>query len=388
MKKKILLATPIYPPEIGGPATYTKELSQRLHDKYDLTILTYGEEGKSPVFPGTKLITINKSLSMPIRVLMYTLKLLSISKDFDLIYVQNAVASGLPVAINKMIRKTPFILKFVGDEAWERATQRKETTKFLEDFLANYKTEKLGKWIKVLLAIQRFTLQKADIVTTPSQYLGEALIKNYGVKAENFLVNYNASETEDKELEFPVAKKEFQVCTTARLTKWKNIDGLIEAIKIVKPKFPELSFVTSGDGPELTHLQNLTKKLDAEGYVKFLGRVSREETYKLRKESAIYILNSTYEGLPHTALTTFQARIPIIATDTPGTNEAVYDGVTGLLVPVNNPNKLAEAIERLLNDKGLQKKLVEGGTKILNEKFSWEAHIKNLESFFNKISKK
>lgn len=385
MKKKLLICTPIYPPEIGGPATYTKELSERLHNKYDITILTYGENDKSPVFPGTKLVTISKSLSMPIRILLYTLKLLTISKNFDLIYVQNAVASGFPVAINKMIKGTPFILKFVGDEAWERATQRKETTKFLEDFLENNKNEKLSKWVRILLLIQGFTLRKANIVTTPSKYLGEALVKNYGVKKENFITNYNASETEERELAFPVSKKEFQICTTARLTKWKGIEGIIEASKLLKEKFPELTCVIAGDGPELSNLQELSKKLGTESYVKFLGRVSRDETYKLRKESSIYVLNSTYEGLPHTALTSFQAQIPIVATDTPGTNEAVYDGATGLLVPVNSSTKLGEAIERLLKDKELQKKLIEGGTKILNEKFSWEAHIKNLESFFEKL---
>jgi glycosyltransferase involved in cell wall biosynthesis len=313
---------------------------------------------------------------MPIRVFLYTLKLLRISKNFDLIYVQNAVAAGLPVAINKMIKGTPFILKFVGDEAWERATQRKETTKFLEDFLSDYtkatpdkENKKLSRWVKLLLKIQGFTLRKADIVTTPSQYLGEALVKNYGVKKENFLTNYNASETEEKELPFPVTKKEFQICATARLTKWKGIDGILEASKILKTKFPEFTFVIAGDGPELANLQELSKKLGTDGYVKFLGRVSREETYKLRKESAVYVLNSTYEGLPHTALTSFQAHIPIVATDTPGTNEAVYDGVSGLLVPVNSPEKLAEAIEKLLKDKVLQQKLIDGGTKILNEKF-------------------
>ncbi len=391
MLKKILLATPIYPPEIGGPATYTKELSERLGAKHDITILTYGEINKSPVFPNTKLILIKKSLSMPVRIFLYTWKLIQISKNYDLIYVQNAVASGLPVAINKKLRGTPYILKFVGDEAWERAAQRKETSKFLEEYLADQNSsnpeEKMGRWIKLLMWIQGFALRNANIVTTPSAYLRDALVKNYKVNNDRAITNYNASEEEERELHFPVTKKPHQICTTARLTKWKGIDGIIEASKILKAKYPDFSCVIAGDGPELNNLQMLAKALEVETQVKFTGRVSRDETYKIRKESAVYVLNSTYEGLPHTALTTFQAQIPIVATDTPGTNEAVYNEVSGLLVPMNDPASLAKAIERVFEDQALANKLVEGGTKILHEKFSWNAHLKNLEGFFNKVAK-
>lgn len=387
-KKKILICTPIYPPEIGGPATYTKELSERLSDKYDITILTYGEEGKSPVFPNTELIIIKKSLSMFVRVFLYTFKLLQISEKFEVVYVQNAVAAGFPVAINKILRGTPYILKFVGDEAWEKATQRKETEKFLEDFLEHKDTEKLSKWVKLLLKIQGFVLRRADIVTTPSEYLGKALVKNYGVNPERAITNYNASENEERVLAFPIVKKPHQIVATARLTKWKGIEGILEAVKILKEKYSDIMFLVAGDGPEFLNLQNKAKELEVENQVKFLGRVSRDETYKIRKESEVYILNSSYEGLPHTALTTFQAQIPIVATDTPGTNEAVYNEVTGLLVPVNDSRALAEAVIRIFEDKILAEKLVAGGTKILNEKFSWESHLKNLDAFFAKVAKK
>lgn len=385
MKPKILLATPIYPPEIGGPATYTKELIEKLKNDFEITVLTYGDKNKSPLFDGSTLHIIDKNKSMPVRLMLYTIKLLSLARKVDVIYVQNAVAAGLPVAIASKILGKPFILKFVGDEAWERATQRKETTKFLEDFL---NAPEGGTWIKMLRTIQGFVLRRASIVTTPSAYLGELLVKNYGVKKERMITNYNASETEDRELPFTPEKKSHQIVATARLTKWKGVDGILEAVKILKDKYADVSFVVAGDGPELENLQKQAKDLGVAEYVKFLGRVSREETYKLRKESTVYVLNSTYEGLPHTALTSFQAQIPIVATDTPGTNEAVYNDVSGLLVPMNDSVKLAEAISRLFDDAALRDKLVAGGTKILHEKFSWESHIKNLKTFFKDVVKK
>src|SRR4051812_10171387 len=116
---KIVLATPIYPPEIGGPATYTKELAERLHNRHELTIVAYTDVQEA--FPGTKLVAVSKRRPLAIRLIKFFLAVLKVSRNADLIYVQNAMAAGLPVVLASMITDKPFILKFVGDEAWERA---------------------------------------------------------------------------------------------------------------------------------------------------------------------------------------------------------------------------------------------------------------------------
>jgi glycosyltransferase involved in cell wall biosynthesis len=100
----------------------------------------------------------------------------------------------------------------------------------------------------------------------------------------------------------------------------------------------------------------------------------------------VYVLNSTYEGLPHTALTSFAAEIPMVATDIPGTNEAVYHEKTGLLVKPGDDAALAEAIARIFDNPELGARLVDNGTKLLVEKFSWNSHIKNLLGIFEKVS--
>ena len=120
-------------------------------------------------------------------------------------------------------------------------------------------------------------------------------------------------------------------------------------------------------------------------HVDFLGNISRAETWRLRKQSEVYVLNSTYEGLPHTVLTSFAAEIPTVATDIPGTNEALYHEQTGLLVRPGDDQDLANAIERLLNEPALGIKLAENGTKLLKEKFSWEAHLKTLNDIFKSV---
>ena len=373
---KIVLATPVYPPEIGGPATYTKELATRLKDEHEIVIVAYAST--SEVIPGTTLFVASKRRPLPLRLFKFTFDLFRASRGADVIYVQNAMAAGLPAVLVSRLRRVPLVLKFVGDEAWERASQEHRTKKRLEEFLANPD----GGWRTTLrMLIQGFVLRHSNIVTTPSSYLRDVIVRTYGIDEERAVVNYNAAE-KDVETPFPATLVRHQIVATARLVEWKGLDGIIRAVALLKEQFPDVRAIIAGDGPEEEKLKALARELGITDRVVFPGRVSRAETWHLRKSSEIYVLNSTYEGLPHTVLTSFAARIPTIATDIPGTNEAVYDSVSGLLVPAGDDHALAEAIARLFRDPALRAKLVAGAEKILAEKFSWEAHLETLLGFF------
>ncbi|MBX4189050.1 glycosyltransferase family 4 protein [Candidatus Parcubacteria bacterium] len=376
---KILVATPIYPPEIGGPATYTKELCERLHKDHQITVVAYTDVREA--FPGTTLIPVSKRRPLPIRLIKYFWAVWHASKDCDLIYVQNAMAAGLPVALASKLRGKPFILKFVGDEAWERASQHKLTNKRLEEFLE--KPEGPQR-IRLMMRTQGWVLRQASVVTTPSEYLGKAIQKAYKLDHKRVITNYNAAD-ETETLPFEPKLTKHQIVATARLVNFKGIDGIIRAVAILKKKYSDVRFVCAGDGPETENLQKLIKELGVEKEVQLLGRVSRAETWQWRKNSEVYVLNSTYEGLPHTALTSFAAEIPMVATNIPGTNEAVYDDETGLLVPAGDDQALADAISKLFDNPDLEKRLVQNAKKLLQTKFSWENHLKELNGFFQSV---
>lgn len=376
---KIIIATPIYPPEIGGPATYTKELCERLSGTHDITVIAYTNSGEP--FPHTHLIPVGKGRPLPIRLTIFFIKLFKASKGVDVIYVQNAMAAGLPVALVSMLRGIPFVLKFVGDEAWERATQHRRTTKRLEDFMLKPDG---GMKIRLMMMVQGFVLRRAAVVTTPSAYLSQALIRTYGVTQKQAVVNYNAAENTTV-LPFESKRIKHQIATTARLVAWKGIDGIIRALALLKKKFPDARLVIAGEGPEMESLKKLAETSGVVDSVTFLGNISRAETWQLRNNSEVYVLNSTYEGLPHTVLTSFAAMIPTVATNIPGTNEALYHEKTGLLVEPGDDHALADAIERYFNNPELGAKLAENGLKLLKEKFSWEAHIKTLNEILKSV---
>jgi glycosyltransferase involved in cell wall biosynthesis len=370
---KIVLATPVYPPEIGGPATYTKEIAARLRDDHALSIIAFADD--ADVIPGIPLVTVSKRMALPLRLALFTVKLIALARKADVIYVQNAVAAGLPAMIASMITRTPYVVKFVGDEAWERARQARRTEKRLEDFLA---APEGGVRTTIFMYIQKAVLRRAAFVTTPSAYLSAALVRAYGIRTDTAVVNYNAAEEADAPA-FEAERRPHSIIATARLVEWKGIDGIIRATALLAEDFPDVTLTIAGEGPESERLQALAAECGVGSKVSFVGHVSRTETKRLRDQAEVYVLNSTYEGLPHTVLSSFAAGIPVVATDIPGTNEAVYHEKTGLLVLAGDDRALAHAITRLFKDRTLASQLVWEAKLLLKKKFSWEAHVTSLE---------
>lgn len=379
---KILITTPVFPPEIGGPATYTKELCKRLRDNHQITVVAFA--GQPEPIERIELKTVALSVPLIIRQFIFLTKVVTSARKADLIYTQNAMAAGVPSVIAAKITKRPIILKFVGDGAWEKAFGKGQTKKFLDDFLKN---PDAGLKSRLRIWVQKVVLNKVDKIIAPSAYLKSVLATHYRIPEYKIDIVYNAAEEEagSESSRDPNTHNKHQVITVARLVPWKCVDGIIQAIKILEPDFPDIRLVIAGDGPEMEKLRKLVADLGLSAKVHFTGKVTRTETAKLRHQSAVFVLNSTYEGLPHSVLSSFAARIPVIATNIPGTNEAVYERKTGLLVPPNNPIALAKAIKEIFNDETLAQSLVRNGTILLEERFSWQSHINQLSKLFNSL---
>ena len=176
---KIILATPIYLPEIGGPATYTKEICERLGEAHDITVVAYARNGVT--YGNSRLVEVSKDTPLPVRLIQYFVSLMREAKGADVIYAQNAVAAGLPAVLAGMMRRVPVVIKFVGDEAWERATQHRATEKRIEDFL---KHPDGTLRTKLMMKLQGWVLRRATCVTTPSAYLRDLIVKTYAIKPE------------------------------------------------------------------------------------------------------------------------------------------------------------------------------------------------------------
>ena len=97
------------------------------------------------------------------------------------------------------------------------------------------------------------------------------------------------------------------------------------------------------------------------------------------KEADLFILNSVYEGFPHTIIEAMICRVPVVATATKGTDEYITDSETGLLIEVDNDAHLKEKIAVLLEDSELRQRLVDNAYQSVINNFTWDKNLLLLE---------
>lgn len=137
------------------------------------------------------------------------------------------------------------------------------------------------------------------------------------------------------------------ILSVGRLTSQKAFDVLIQAFSCVR-KIRPVRLLILGEGEERLRLETLVRQLDLEQDVHFLGFMQNPYPYMAR--AALFVLSSRWEGLPTVLIEALYLGTPIIATDCPGgSREILKDGEYGQLVPVDCPQALADAIEKLLD---------------------------------------
>ena len=156
-----------------------------------------------------------------------------------------------------------------------------------------------------------------------------------------------------------------------RITARKGTNYLIEALGILAPKYPDILLRILGDGDEKNNLIDLTKKMNLENFVQFLGRIPREETVSYYQEASLFVLPSLNEGMSNAMLEALASGLPILATETGGTEELVENGINGFVIKMKDSKDLAEKIEMILKDEVLRNSMGKASRRKA-ETMSWE----------------
>jgi glycogen(starch) synthase len=153
-----------------------------------------------------------------------------------------------------------------------------------------------------------------------------------------------------------------------RLHRQKGVDVLLRAFT----SMPGATLVLAGDGPERGRLERLAHELGLRSRVRFLGFVPHDRVPGLLRSSDVLVLPSRYEELGTAMVEGMYAGLPVVASDTGGVPELVEHDGSGLLVPPGQPAPLADAMNRLLGDKGLAGRFGSRGRQ-LAQSYRWEA---------------
>ncbi|MCX6718072.1 MAG: glycosyltransferase [Candidatus Staskawiczbacteria bacterium] len=174
------------------------------------------------------------------------------------------------------------------------------------------------------------------------------------------------------------------VAAAGRLASQKDYPMLFKAIEIVLLK-KSVRLIILGEGPEELKLKKMVETLGLSKNVDFLGFQSNP--YKYIKKSSVFVLSSVAEGFGNVLVEAMACGVPVVSTRCPfGPDEIIEDNKSGILVPVQNPKALAEALLRILNNKALAKMFSNAGRKRA-EFFSVEKSAKEYEKVFNRLLK-
>ena len=380
---KILIATGIYPPDLGGPATLLTKLPEALRERgLGVKIITYSDAAPSEQERQRGEVWRIKRGRGFFSQAAYFWRFWRLSFWSDIIYATDTYSVGYFAYLIKKMTGKKYVLRFAGDSAWETSVARGWT----QDYIVDFQNKKYDRRIEKLKRRRTKILVAADRVVAVSHFIA-ALAQTIGVAGEKISVIYNSvdffGERAEKQEPFSPA-----LVFAGRLAPWKGVEMLLRVVAKLKAVRPGIIFEILGDGPEEEKLKDVARQLGLEQNVKFHGRVSELVSHQVFARSTIFVLNTNYEGLPHSVLNALAAGLPVITTNIGGNSEVVADGVNGLLVPYNDENAWLEAISRLLADKEARDKFTLNGYGVL-AKFSWDKLVEQTEAVFQEtITKK
>lgn len=371
----ILIATGLYPPESGGPATFT-----RLAEEYLTT------EGFS-----VTVVPFSKTRSYPkiIRHFAYFFLLIQKVPQVTVVLALDPISVGVPARIVSWLFRLPFVVRLGGDYAWEQGTQRYGITCRLDDF---HKQKKVPLPVAILRWLQARVVTTSDRVIAPSQYL-KSIITTWGVSPDSIEVIYSVSDfspssTSAHETSLQVHHDSAQpvLLSISRLVPWKGFLPLIEVVASLREEYPKILLYIGGDGPQSAELDARIKELNLNEQVRLLGRLAPADMVMLSREVDMFVLNTEYEGFSHLLIEFMQLRVPIITTAVGGNPELITDRVSGRLLPVGDTEALRQAIVELTEQPALGQSYVEFASKRVTE-FSEATSMARVKSVLTNLIK-
>ena len=171
----------------------------------------------------------------------------------------------------------------------------------------------------------------------------------------------------------PASRSRYQWLAVGRLSPEKAFDRAIEAYAKLAPSFPEWSLAIAGEGPQRDWLQQLIDRLGIAGRARLLGWVA--DVRPLLQSSNAFVLTSRYEGFPVSLLEAMAAGLPCVAVDCEsGPAEVIRHRQNGWLVPQDNPEALIAAMQQIMTDAELRRRLGDEARRVVDD-YSWDAMV-------------
>lgn len=229
--------------------------------------------------------------------------------------------------------------------------------------------------LRTAAAIVACSQQAADAVTAAGIPPEKVSVVRHGLPLNDFA--------------FDTIQPDGLVLFTGRLEPKKGADTLIRACALLLTRGLHFTCVIAGDGPCRHALERLSEQLGLIDTVVFVGWQSQEETRSHIMDASMLVLpsrrlgNGDRDGIANVLIEAMALGTPVITSTASAASEVITDNVNGLLVPPDDPERLADILATALTSKELLLRLAKAGRQTVESQFDGSKNIEQLEAFFN-----
>jgi len=343
----ILLACEIFPPDIGGPATYAHDFMEWAQERHPrVQALAFGN-----TLTVTNMRTISREGNAVWRLLRYFIALLRLSRNTEVIYAMGPLTSGLLSVIAGKLFGARVVIRVPGDRAWETAVMHGSSESF-EEFQTKWHRGMVG----IKERVQCWALTHAHGVIAQSEMWRGVLI-DWGVTPKKIHVIPNPHVypliTHHDPFDQPT-----NILAVGRLVPWKRFDDLIHAFSSICSDIPDSKLIIVGAGPEKHFLEHIKEQQTCKHRILIESVTDKYKLMQYWAQASILVLPSSYEGFSNTILESWSAGVPVVASDTAGNRELIREGENGFLFPLHDIQALSHALLRVMKDPILRARII------------------------------
>jgi len=358
---RIVIATPVYPPEENKETPYLKELVARLQSRHQVVVVAYADYPEN-LF-GVEVKKVSKGRNLIVRLLRFSIVLSRASAGADAIYVQEILAAGLPAVLVSLLKGIPIILKFSKAEVDRRV---KNLNKFSRWFFS---------WL------QKIIIKRAQRIIVNSKSQKRDVENIY--KTKNIVVNYNPVDNFES-LPFVDHKKTRRILLSADHLPFLEAIRTIDELEKVLRKFPRLIFFIKGRLGDSEKVKKYISDKDLSANIVLLGQTAKAESQYYLRTSQVCVLFKNFFSDPGEVFGSWQAETVAVAEDCEIYLEVIKDGYNGLIFFTNKEGSLSGVLTKIFNDKDLFQNICRTAKKELEQNYSWSQHLARLEEILNK----
>jgi len=176
-----------------------------------------------------------------------------------------------------------------------------------------------------------------------------------------------------------------KLITTGSLVWNKGYEYLLMSVRLLNERGMNAELHIIGEGAERSRVLFTAQDLDIASQVVLHGKLSPAEVIQQLQQSDIFVLSSLSEGISNAVLEAMSCGLPVVTTDCGGMREAVQNGVEGFVVPVREPEAMADALQKLVLDSALRKRMGGAGRKRVLAEFNSQMQIEAFVKLFESV---